>query len=45
MLVQFAELPDLINSMNGSIPHNVEGALNGFCSYEQHVLPLDGLEA
>jgi hypothetical protein len=45
MLAQFAELPDLINSMNSSIPHDVETALNGFCGYEQRVLPLDGLEA
>ena len=45
MLVQFAELPDQINSMNSSIPRDVETALKGFCNYEQRVLPLDGLEA
>jgi hypothetical protein len=45
MLTQFAEMPQLINGMNGSIPGDVKSALDGFCRYEQTVLPLDGLEA
>ena len=45
MLTQFAEMPTLINAMKGSIPEGVKSALDGFCSYEQTTLPLDGLEA
>lgn len=45
MFLQFAEMPQLINSMNSSIPRDVSAALEGFCNYERRVLPLDGLEA
>jgi hypothetical protein len=45
MLTQFAEIPSLINSMNSSIHPDTWDTFKDFCSYEQSVLPLDGLEA
>jgi hypothetical protein len=45
MLTQFAEMPELMNGMNSSIPDHARAALEEFCLYEQKVLPLDGLEA
>jgi len=45
MLVQFAEMPQLINSFNTSVPKNTADALDRFYRYEQRVLTLDGLEA
>jgi len=45
MFLQLAEMPQLINSMNPSIPRYVSAALEEFCNYERRVLSLDGLEA
>jgi hypothetical protein len=45
MLTQFAEMPQVMNNLSQSISKDVYDALQGFCDYEQNVLPLDGLEA
>jgi hypothetical protein len=45
MLTQFVEMPQVMNNLSQSISKDTHDALQGFCNYEQRVLPLDGLEA